>query len=284
MKVIDVQAQMTTRKGALFPDKKDFFETSFKTKIPYFQTEEEMMGYYRSVDASVILVTPAGNKTDMGELRDVNDYVGQLKKDYPDVVAGFWVGFHPDLGIHQCLKELERCIKDLGAVGYYHMADLGAGIPANDPRNYPLYGLCQEAGAVIKTSIGHTAAGAGLPGGGGVRLKHERPIPVLDDIAVDFPDLSIIGAHCPWPFQNEMISVMLHKANVYCDLHGWSPKYFPPEIKKEVNGRLKHKFFFGSDYPFLYFDRLYEDWESEGYRPEALENVYYKNAQKVFKL
>ena len=284
MKVIDVQTQMTTEKGALFPGMKEFFEAAFKTKIPYYQSEQEMIDYFKSADAKVILVTPAGSKMDFGEIRAVYDYVGQLKKDYPDTVAGFWAGFHPELSIHKCLAELERCIKDLGCIGYYHMGDLGLGVPANDPKVYPYYQMCMEANVVAKTSVGHTAAGAGLPGGGGVRLKYERPIPVIDDIAVDFPSLTVIGAHCPWPFHNEMISVMLHKANVYCDLHGWSPKYFPPELKKEINGRLKNKFMFGSDYPFFPFERMYQDWEAEGYKPEVLENVYCNNAKRVFNL
>ena len=132
--------------------------------------------------------------------------------------------------------------------------------------------------------MGHTALGAGTPGGSGRHLKHERPIPVLDDVAADFPDLIVMGAHCPWPFHNEMISVMVHKTNVYCDLHGWSPKYFPAELKREINGRLRSRFLFGSDYPFFEYERLFRDWESEGYKPEVLEGVYYKNAQRVFGL
>lgn len=81
-----------------------------------------------------------------------------------------------------------------------------------------------------------------------------------------------------------MIAVMLRKANVYCELHGWSPKYFPPEIKREIGGRLKGKFMFASDYPFFSYERLFRDWEGEGYPPEILENIYYKNAQRVFNL
>ncbi|MDY6843743.1 MAG: amidohydrolase family protein [Thermodesulfobacteriota bacterium] len=285
MKVIDLQTQMTTEKGALWPrEAKAFFEASFKTKIPYYQSEEEMIQYFRDVEAGVILVTPASGKTDFGEIRDIHDYVGQLKKDYPDVVVGFWVGLNPKLSITKRLRELERCIKDLGAVGFYYTGDLGLGIPANDKLVYPFYDLCMEAGVPAKTSVGHTAASAGTPGGGGIRLKHENPIPVIDDIAAEFPDLTIIGAHCPWPFHNEMISVMLHKANAYCELHGWSPKYFPEEIKREIRGRLKHKLMFGSDYPFFSFERLYQDWEAEGYKPEVLENIFIKNAQRVFKL
>lgn len=116
----------------------------------------------------------------------------------------------------------------------------------------------------------------------GVRLATERPIPNIDDVAAQFPELTIIGAHCPWPFHSEMISVLVHKANVYNEVHGWSPKYFPEELKKETNSRLKTKILFGSDYPFFTFERLVKDWEAECYKPEVLENVFYKNAEKIF--
>lgn len=285
MKVIDVQTQMTTEKGALFksPGAKAAFEAYFKHPIPYYQSEEEMIGYFRQVGARVMLIPATGGGTDLGEIRAGHDYAAQLKKDYPDVVCTFWPSVSPRISVLTSLRELERCIKDLGSVGPFYSA-LGTGIPANDQTLYPLWELCREARVPIKVTIGHTAAGAGTPGGGGRHLKHEMPIPVIDDIAADFPDLIVIGSHCPWPFHNEMISVMVHKTNVHCDLHGWSPKYFPAELKREIGGRLRGRFFFGSDYPFLEYERLFRDWESEGYSAEVLENVYFKNAQRVFGL
>ena len=282
MKVIDVQTQMTTKTGALWPiEMKEFFETTFKAKIPYYQSEEEMAGVFREADAMVIVFPPTADKKDIGEIRSLNDYVAQLRKDYPDAIYSSWVCLDPQLGLTKCLHELERCIKDLGTAGFYYNGFM-TGIPANDKYLYAFWDLCQEAKAPVKISVGHTAAGAGTPGGGGIHLlRTENPV-CIDDVAADFPNLTIIATHCPWPFHNEMISVMLHKANVYNDLHGWSPKYFPPEIKKEIHGRLKNKFLFGSDYPFFSFQRLYQDWEAEGYKPEVLEKVYYQNAQKIF--
>ena len=78
--------------------------------------------------------------------------------------------------------------------------------------------------------------------------------------------------------------MLLHKGNVYNELSGWSPKYFSPEFKREINGRLQDKFMFGSDYPVLSHKRLFQDWESEGYKPEVLEKVFWKNAQRILKL
>lgn len=282
MKVIDVQTQMTTEKGAMWPlSYKEFFEAAFKTTIPYYQTEEEMMDGFREADAQVILVPPTGGKDDFGEIRNAHDYMAQLKTDYPDVVYSFWVSPVPGVSIIKWIRELERCVKELGSAGIYYNGFLH-GIPASDKLLYPFYDLCQEAGVPVKISVGHTAAGAGLPGGSGIHLlRTESPVHI-DDVAADFPHLNVIATHCPWPYHNEMISVMLHKANVYNDLHGWLPRYFPEEVKREINGRLKHKFLFGSDYPFFTFQRLYHDWEAQGYKPEVLENVYYRNAQRVF--
>ena len=75
---------------------------------------------------------------------------------------------------------------------------------------------------------GQTGIGAGMPGGGGLRIKYSNPIH-LDDVAADFPDMPIIMAHPSVPWQDEALSVAPHKPNVYIDLSGWSPKYFEPQ-------------------------------------------------------
>ena len=73
---------------------------------------------------------------------------------------------------------------------------------------------------------GHSGMGTGMPGGGGLRLKYSQPIH-LDDVAVDFPDMTIIIAHPSWPWKDEALSIALHKPNVYIDLSGWTPEIFP---------------------------------------------------------
>ena len=85
---------------------------------------------------------------------------------------------------------------------------------------------------------GHSGIGTGMPGGGGLRLKYSNPIH-LDDVAADFPDMTVIIAHPSWPWQDEALSVCLHKPNVYIDLSGWSPKYFPPQLVQYANTQLK---------------------------------------------
>ena len=91
---------------------------------------------------------------------------------------------------------------------------------------YDLYEVIAEHKLPAIFHSGHSGIGTGMPGGGGMRLKYSNPIHI-DDVAVDFPDMTIIIAHPSWPWQDEALSVCLHKPNVYIDLSGWSPKYFP---------------------------------------------------------
>ena len=113
---------------------------------------------------------------------------------------------------------------------------------------YPMYEVMAEDKLPVIFHSGHSGMGSGMRGGGGLRLKYSNPMH-LDDVAVDFPDMTIIIAHPSWPWQDEALSVCLHKPNVYIDLSGWSPKYFPPQLMQYANTQLKHKMLFGTRLP-----------------------------------
>ena len=125
--------------------------------------------------------------------------------------------------------------------------------------------------------------GTGMPGGGGLRLKYSNPIH-LDDVAADFPDMTIIIAHPSWPWQDEALSVCLHKPNVYIDLSGWSPKYFPPQLVQYANTQLKTKMLFGSDYPLITPDRWIKDFKEAGFKPEVHDLILKQNAIRALRL
>lgn len=150
----------------------------------------------------------------------------------------------------------------------------------NDPIAYPLYEVFAEAHLPVIFHTGHSGIGTGLPGGGGVRLKYGNPLPI-DDVAVDFPDLPIIMAHPSFPWQDEAISICLHKPNVYIDLSGWSPKYFAPQLVQYANTLLKHKVLFGSDYPLLTPDRWMADLEKIAIKEEVRPLILKENACKL---
>ncbi len=153
----------------------------------------------------------------------------------------------------------------------------------NDRLAYPLYEVFAEARLPVLFHTGHSGMGTGMRGGGGIRLKYGHPMPI-DDVAVDFPDMPIIMAHPSFPWQDEAISVCLHKPQVYIDLSGWSPKYFSATLIQYANSLLKHKVLFGSDYPWLTPDRWMADFATIGIKDEVRPLILRENAIKLFGL
>src|SRR5215469_11430935 len=150
----------------------------------------------------------------------------------------------------------------------------------DDKLAYPLYEVFAEARLPVVFHTGHSGIGTGMPGGGGIRLKYGNPMPI-DDVAVDFPDLPIIMAHPSFPWQDEAISICLHKPNVYIDLSGWSPKYFSPTLVQYANSLLKNKVLFGSDYPLITPDRWLADFEKIAIRDEVRPLILKQNALRL---
>ena len=153
----------------------------------------------------------------------------------------------------------------------------------DDKLAYPLYEVFAEARLPVVFHTGHSGIGTGMPGGGGVRLKFGNPMPI-DDVAVDFPSMPIIMAHPSFPWQDEAISICLHKPNVYIDLSGWSPKYFSPTLVQYANSRLQKKVLFGSDYPFITPDRWIADFEKIAIRDEVRPLILKENAVRLLEL
>jgi uncharacterized protein len=128
---------------------------------------------------------------------------------------------------------------------------------------------------------GQTAWGAGMAGGYGAKLKYARPIPAMDDVAADFPELKMILAHPSFPWHDEALAMANHKSNVYIDLSGWSPKYFPESLQKHARTLLQDKCLFGSDYPGISPSRWMNDFETLGFPPEVREKILVGNALRV---
>jgi len=281
MKAIDVHCHLSTQpQYEAWGEFIKSMERYYKFR-PATRTEEEMVAELRRADVKACIIAwdaEAGT----GEPVLPNDYVADLVRRFPDTFLGGWAMVDPWKG-RAALDEAERALTKLDLLGIKFQATAQAFFP-DDPRFYPLYDLCQSLGKAVQFHTGTTGFGAGMPGGMGLKLKYCRPIPHLDDVAADFPRLTIIACHPSWPWQDEMIAVVLHKANVHMEMSGWSPKYFTEPLKREIRGRLQDRVMFGSDYPVLGYERLFRDWESEGYPAEVLEKVYLKNAQRILGL
>lgn len=280
MRAIDVHAHPSTQpmEETLRPFREAMIKY-YRVTTPV-RTEEEMAEDFRSQDIKSILVA-IDAETATGAPATTNDYVASVVKRFPDVFIGAYGSVDPSKG-QLAINEAERCVKELGLMGIKFAPSMQGFYPS-DRRFYPLWETISALGVPIQLHTGTTGLGAGMPGGAGVKLDYCRPIPYIDDLAADFPDLTIIACHPSWPFQEEMLAVLLHKGNVYNELSGWMPKYFPESLAREVNGRLQDKFMFGSDYPALSPERWLREFE-ERYDPEVVEKVFIKNAVRILGL
>lgn len=281
MKAIDVHAHLNTTEmmhgslGKYNEAMQKYYKFDLQVKTP-----EEMANDFIKADVKGILMGwDAETATGLPKLS--NDVLAEMVKGFPAAFLGGFAGVDPWKG-EMAIQEAERAVKKLGLMGLKFQAALQAFFP-NDRQFYPLWEKCTELKIPVQFHTGTTGIGAGLPGGMGIKLKYCQPI-FLDDLAADFPELTIIACHPSWPWQEEMIAVLVHKANVYNELSGWSPKYFSDSLKREIGGRLQDKFMFGSDYPVLTHDRLFKDWETLNLKPEVLEKVFCKNAQRILGL
>jgi predicted TIM-barrel fold metal-dependent hydrolase len=234
--------------------------------------------YYRSRKMGCVVFTVDERLS--GRPHVSNDVVAQFAADHSDFAIAF-ASIDPTRG-PDAVREARRLV-DAGVVrGLKLHPPLQQFFP-NDPIAYPLYEVFAEAGLPVLFHTGHSGIGTGMPGGGGIRLKYGNPMHI-DDVAVDFPTLPIVMAHPSFPWQDEAISVCLHKPTVYIDLSGWSPKYFSPTLVQYANTLLKTKVLFGSDYPLITPDRWIADFEKIAIRDEVRPLIMKENALRLFGL
>jgi uncharacterized protein len=212
-----------------------------------------------------------------GKRQVSNDQVAAFAAANNDIMIAF-ASIDPHRG-SEAVTEAKRLVSTGAVRGLKLHPPLQQFFP-NDRMAYPLYEVFAEARLPVLFHTGHSGIGSGMPGGGGVRLKYGNPM-AIDDVAVDFPDLPIILAHPSFPWQDEAISVCLHKPTVYIDLSGWSPKYFPANLIQYANTLLKHKVLFGSDYPLITPDRWLADFAKIDIRPEVRPLILKENATKL---
>jgi uncharacterized protein len=210
-----------------------------------------------------------------------NEFVAGMRKRHPDRIIQAWGAVDPFKG-EVALTEAKHAIQDLKMLGLHFHPIMGH-YAVNDRRLYPLFELITELRVPVMVDVGTTGMGAGMPGGMGGKLRHAHPSAV-DELAADFPNLTIIAAHPGWPWVDEMTAVALHKGNVFWELSGWAPKYFSTQLKADIRGRLKDKIMFGSDYPSIPHERLLREWDELGYPAEIMERVFHRNAERVLGL
>ena len=234
-------------------------------------SRQELADYYRSRKIGCVVFSVDERMT--GRTQVPNEEVLDLARANSDVMIPF-ASVDPTRGA-DAVASAERLIA-AGVRGFKLHPPLQK-FRANDRIAYPFYEVVAAAKLPVIFHTGHSGIGTGMPGGGGVRLKYGSPMDI-DDVAVDFPEMPIILAHPSFPWQEEALSVAMHKAQVYIDLSGWAPKLFPPILVQYVNGPLRRKTLFGSDYPVLTPERWLAEFAELPIRDDVRPLVLKQNA------
>ncbi len=240
---------------------------------------DEVAAYYRE-RRMMAVVFGVDSALTTGQPRIPNSFVVDGARRYPDVLIPF-ASVDPRRG-SEGVRETEELLAAGAVRGFKFHPNIQQFDP-NDRIAYPLYELIEAHDSIALFHTGHSGIGAGLPGGGGIRLRHGNPM-LIDDVAVDFPRLKIIMAHPSFPWQDEALSVALHKPQVHIDLSGWTPKRFPPQLVSHVKGPLKRQMLFGSDYPLITPDRWIDDFATLGVGDEVEQMILRDNAAALLGL
>ncbi len=279
MRAIDMHVHVPRQEGLAEIAIESSLRRYFRLKTAP-ETGDELAALYAEWDILGVIFS-VDTETTSSEAPDSNDYVAQIVSSHPEQFIGFatvdpWKG-------ETAVEEMDRAVHDLGLRGLKLHPIHQAFFP-NDEQFYPLYEKCQALGIPLLMHSGFAAAGVGMPGGGGFKLKYAKPIPGFDDVAADFPDLTIIMAHPAWPWIEEQIAVALHKPNVYLDLSGWAPRYIPEGLVREADTRLRDKVLFGSDFPYVSPDRWLSEFSDLPIRDEVRPKILLENARRILGL
>jgi uncharacterized protein len=175
----------------------------------------------------------------------------------------------------RAVRELHRCVAELGFKGLRVIPWLW-GLPPDDRRYYPLYAECVELGIPFCTQVGHT---------GPLRPSETgRPIPYLDNVALDFPDLVIVAGHIGYPWTEEMIALARKYPNVHIDTSAYTARRYPPELVRYMQGDGRAKVLFGTNYPMITPQKALEDLDALGLDDEARDLFLEGNARRAFSL
>jgi predicted TIM-barrel fold metal-dependent hydrolase len=238
------------------------------------QSLGELADRYRQLDVRAVLLAWDA-ETATGRPRVPNETVAAACEQYPDAFTGIGsVDPHKESAVDEVAN-----IAALGLRGVKFHPSLQAFAP-DDPTYWPVFAACQQHGLLALFHTGTSGIGARQPGGQGIRIDYAHPLK-LDAVAAAHPRLTVVAAHFGWPWQMDLIAVALHKTNVCIDISGWSPRRIPPEVVRELKGRLSGQFVWGSDFPFITPERCLAELDELGL---ASGTLLHDNAARILGL
>lgn len=248
----------------------------FKLGPDHFATVDDLAQQYRRHNTAAVVFTVDARTASGHVPNSVEELIeGAIRNN--DVLIPF--GSVDPLTGESAVRRVNELVDDWGVKGFKFHPSL-QGFEPNDRTFYPIYEAIAAAGVPALFHTGQTGLGSALPGGHGIKLRYSDPM-LLDDVAADFPELTIVMAHPAVPWIDAQIAIAAHKANCYIDLSGWSPKYFPPQLVRALGRQLRTKALFGTDHPYITLERWRRDFETLDVDPETLAMILKRNALQV---
>jgi predicted TIM-barrel fold metal-dependent hydrolase len=227
------------------------------------------------IERSLLIAVRCGDLRVRGSHEIPYAQVARICEKYPDRFSGL-AGIDPTRGIAG-LKELTQAVRSYGFVGAHWYPHWFA-MPPNAPQIYPYYARCAELGIPIMMQVGHNlvySRDRRLPSVG-------RPI-LLDQVAIDFPELTLIGIHIGVPWTEEMISMCWKHENVYTAGDAYAPRHWPPAFVHYANTYGSHKVLFGTDWPVIDPERAVREVAALGMQPASQRLLMRDNALRIFR-
>ncbi len=250
------------------------FPAELRPGVP-LETYLEKMDHAR-IQRALLIAVRAGDLRIKGSFEIPYARVADICQRYPDRFSGL-AGVDPTRGM-QSLRDLEYAVKEYGFVGA-HLYPHWFGLPPDHARYYPIYAKCCELEIPIMMQVGHC-----------LRYQRERILPsvgrpiTLDQIAIDFPELVLIGIHLGYPWTEEMISVAWKHENVYIGSDAYAPRHWPESFVHFINTWGKDKVLFGTDWPVIDPERAVTEIDTLELRPESKQKFLRDTALRLFRL
>lgn len=279
VKAIDIWCNNFTPEGIQknyleVPEIADAFPGKLREKLVGYSVKD-FMARLDEADVDKVFIPSLKHRSYLRQQLHIDvshDEVADLRDQASDRIVAL-AGINPFTRM-EGVKDLERAVIQLGFKGV-HIHAYGFGIPINDRMWYPFYAKCVELDVPVVFQVGHAINL--MPSAMG------KPI-LLDDIALYFSDLKIVGAQTGWPYVEEMIAMTIKHKNIYLGASGHAPKYWDPSMVRFINSRGQDKVMWGTDYPLLGHKEALGQLERLGLREESKRKLLRDNAVKVFKL
>lgn len=175
----------------------------------------------------------------------------------------------------EAVREIRHWVEDHGFVGVRIVPWLWD-LPPNDRRYYPIYAACVELGVPLCTQIGHT--------GPLMRSETGRPIPYLEDVLLDFPELVVVGGHLGFPWIDELTSLAIKFPNFHVDTSAYIAQRFPGSFVSFMKGPGRRRVMFGTNWPMLSAEHCLKGADQLGLSEDELKAFKSETARQVFKL